>query len=582
MPPTNWNTDHDCPAPAAQREWSITECAQTLYRRKVLLLWIAGCCLLAAALASVVQRPVYQSHAAIQVQGINENFLNLRDIYPTTAPGADNAAYIQTEAEILRQDSLLERVVTKLGLDQRPEFKDRPGVWDILHGRTQWTALEELKKSVQIVPSRGSSIIQIICDSHDPKLAADLANALAQTFIDQSIDARQRSAMQTQASLSIERDALGKRLARAEAELGGYGPREKGAASYDALRRELDANRQFYQLISRRIDEARVASAVNQANVRLVSPARPADYPYKPNLPLNLALGAIGGLVLAMGYVMLREQSTSVLRAPGEAGAFLAIPELGAIPIADKPRPAALRLIAPVLKGSFLEAALAERPGADLSEPFRATLASILSAGQNGSHPHTLVVTSSRAGEGKTTVVSHLAIALAEIGNKVLVIDGDFRRPRLHKVFDQPNSWGLSDLLQEKNAIEDLPLEALVKRTALPHLHLLPSGTSAENIFALLWSGRMARLLPRFREVFDYVLIDAPPCLEFADARIIGRYAEQLLLVVRADSTDRQIAHAAVQRLLLDGITVMGVIFNGWDPSNGGTYAYSRGRQESA
>jgi receptor protein-tyrosine kinase len=215
-----------------------------------------------------------------------------------------------------------------------------------------------------------------------------------------------------------------------------------------------------------------------------------------------------------------------------------------------------------------------------VSESFRATLASILSASHNGDQPHVMVVTSSRPMEGKTTVVSNLGIALAEIGNKVLLIDGDLRRPQLHKVFDQVNSWGLSDVLREKNAIEELPLEVLVKKTAIPRLCLLPSGTGTDNIFSLLCSGRMARLLPRFREEFDYVLVDAPPCLEFADARIMARYAERLLLVVRADYTDRKTAQAAVQRLQLDGISVMGVIFNYWDPAHNDSYAYPRYRQD--
>jgi receptor protein-tyrosine kinase len=176
--------------------------------------------------------------------------------------------------------------------------------------------------------------------------------------------------------------------------------------------------------------------------------------------------------------------------------------------------------------------------------------------------------------EGKTTEVSNLGIALAEISGRVLLIDGDMRRPRLHKVFNQANSWGLSDVLSEKNAIEDLRLDVLVKKTDVPHLYLLPSGASTDNIFGLLSSGRMARLIPRFRQEFDYVLVDAPPCLEFADARIMARYAERLLLVVRADSTDKRTAQAAVQRLLLDRIPVMGVILNRWDPARRDSYGY--------
>ena len=92
----------------------------------------------------------------------------------------------------------------------------------------------------------------------------------------------------------------------------------------------------------------------------------------------------------------------------------------------------------------------------------------------------------------------------------------------------------------------------------------------------------MSRLLPRFRQEFDYVLVDAPPCLEFADARIMARYAEKLLLVVRANYTDRKTAQAAVQRLSLDGIPVMGVIFNHWDPARSDMYRYPRYSQDLA
>jgi receptor protein-tyrosine kinase len=563
------------------------ECGRLLYRHKTELLSFCGIGILLAAIITMVQPRLYQSRASLQIQGLNENFLNLRDIYPTAAPSADNAVYVQTQAEMLRQDALIQQVVRKLRLEQRPEFSggsNLGGRSDHSEGGVQpsplpeWTATKAVKKNLQIVPSRGSSIIQIFCNARDPELAAAIANTLAQTFIEQNIEARQRAAKQTYASLSLELEEFRKRLLKSEARLSAY---DRGFwTTPSAVKLELDSNRQFYEIMSRRVDEARVASSVKQSNVSLVSPAEPAPHPYKPKPLLNLLIGALAGLTLAIGYAMLKEQTNSVLRAPGEAGACLTLPELGAIPKAARGGFAALSFMGAGGGTTPVERASFEQSSSGVSESFRATLASILSAGHNGDYPRVLVVTSSRPMEGKTTVVSNLGIGFAEIGRKVLLIDGDLRRPRLHKVFDQANSWGLSDLLREKNAIEELPLEALVKRTTIPHLYLLPSGTCANNIFSLLWSDRMARLLPRFRQEFDCVLLDAPPCLEFADARIMGRYAEKLLLVVRADYTERKTAQAAVQRLLLDGIPVMGVIFNGWDPSNTDTYAYARCRQD--
>jgi receptor protein-tyrosine kinase len=175
--------------------------------------------------------------------------------------------------------------------------------------------------------------------------------------------------------------------------------------------------------------------------------------------------------------------------------------------------------------------------------------------------------------------VSNLGIALAAISNKVLLIDGDMRRPRLHKLFDEANSWGLSDVLREKNAIDELPLDVLAKKTSIPHLYLLPSGAATDNIFGLLQSGRLSRLLPLFREEFDYVLVDAPPCLEFADARIMAQYAEELLLVVRANYTDIRTVRNAVQRLRFDGVSPLGVILNRWDPDSGDSYVYQSARE---
>jgi polysaccharide biosynthesis transport protein len=585
-----------------QQEWSAIACLRTLYRRKVALLCIVGAGIVAAGLISLTQPRWYRSEASLEIQGINENFLNTRDIYPTVASTADaSGTYVQTQAEILQQDGLIEQVVRKLHLEARPEFQGGPSFRDKFRRLTGTgpasvpdvhSAVEIAKKNLQIVPSRASRIIRIVSDARDPQVAADLANALAQTFIELSIDARHHAAQQTQLSLSLQLAEVRDKLLKSEAQLASVGRAPEftfglrpqrpfpggsnlvGLTAYNTLKREVESDRRFYETMLQRVNDASVAAAVRQSNIGFVGPAQPATHPYKPNLPLNLAIGMFGGLILAIGWVMLQEQSNSLLRAPGEAGMYLTLPELGAIP----------QVLNPGLTGQSLQSgsrsnrvdlAASEPQPSSLSESFRATLASILSAERNGDQARILLVTSAQPMEGKTTVVSNLAVGLAEIGSKVLLIDGDMRRPQLHKVFDQANSWGLSDVLREKNAIEELPLDVLVKKTAFPGVYLLPSGVCADNIFGLLWSDRMARLLPRFRSEFDYVLVDAPPCLEFADARIMARYADQLLLVVRANYTDRRTARDAVQRLLLDGISVMGVILNRCDPAQSDMYRYA-------
>jgi len=545
--------------PGRRDDWSLADCLSILYWRKKALAAITVLGILSALLITAVQPRIYQSRALLEAGTVNETFLDLRDVFPAAGSSTDTAVYMQTQAEMLRQDSLLQQVARKLHLYTLPEYSKSPG------------AVPRLRRDINVAPERNSRILQIVCDASTPSLAADIANTLAAAFVQQGIDARQSAALGTYESLVPQLAVLRRNLPPAG--------RAAGASAVG----EAAVNRRMYDQMLERTYQAWLASRLPATNIRVVSRAIPDPRPHRPNVPLNLAIGAIGGLLGAVAFVMLREQHKSVLRAPGDAGAYLDLPELGAIPQAGGWTPAAFFF--PGSARARIERVALE-PNAGLAESFRDTAASILSAGPKGDSPRVLVVTSSQPMEGKTTIVSNLGIALAAVSQKVLLIDGDMRRPRLHKLFDEPNSWGLSDVLSEKNAIDELPIDVLSKKTSVPHLYLLPSGASTDNIFGLLYSGRMARLLPLFRQEFDYVLVDAPPCLEFADARIMARHAEELLLVVRANYTDRRTVQAAVQRLRQDGVPLMGIILNRWDPAPGSPYPYraarSSARQDAA
>ena len=576
---------------ATVEEWSIIDCVRILRRNRVTLSLITAVSLAVAALICVVQPRYFQSTASLELQNINETFLNLRDIYPTASPSADSTGiYIQTQVEVLQQDALIDLVAKRLRLDQRPEFVGGRTLWEgLFHAsrRNSQSArhnlIGEVKRHIQVIPIRNSRVIEIVSDSQDRQLAADIANTLAEVFITERTEERRREAQHTYDSLRLPLQKLRHQIAQAEATFEAYGIGIKVDAVHNAsaippnrgpLKSELDTDLRFYQGMLQRFNDAAFASVVLQGNLRLINRALPADSPYRPNVALNLSVGILGGFLLGACWVMLKEQTRSVMRSCGEAGRYLTLPELGAVPrFSDR----ALGL--PVNFEACREGLTEKATGLDhqrlnLSEVFRTTLASMLSTGDATGPPRTLVVTSALPAEGKTMVISNLGIALTDIADKVLLIDGDMRRPRLHKVLRQANSWGLSDILREKNAIEDVPVEALVKKTDVPHLYFLPSGPYTDNIFGLLYSERLSQLLVRCRQEFDYVLIDAPPCLEFADARLAARCADTVLLVVRADSTSRQTAQTAVRRLLMDGIPLIGVILNHCDPDQSGLYGY--------
>jgi capsular exopolysaccharide synthesis family protein len=330
---------------------------------------------------------------------------------------------------------------------------------------------------------------------------------------------------------------------------------------YNTLKQQVEATRELYEAMLRKASEAGVASAIRPSNIRVVNEAVPPFKPFRPNIPLNLSIGSIAGICLGIGFLIMGEQIPNRIRVPGDANLHLRVPELGAVPGTQF-----------VGQGRTLFGhSGGQEEKSILTEAFRSVGASIIALGRSREAPHVLVITSSLQGEGKTTVTTNLGIALAEMGCSVLLIDADMRRPRLHQTFGVVNSWGLSDVLSERNDVLQLPLEVLVKNTDVDNLSLLPSGPPAENIARLLYSRRLQQLLARFSKEFDYVLVDSPPTLQFADARILGQSADGALLVIRADQTDRKAAVQALQQFVMDEIPVFGTVLNAWDPRYGPT-----------
>src|SRR6185312_3081836 len=186
------------------------------------------------------------------------------------------------------------------------------------------------------------------------------------------------------------------------------------------------------------------------------------------------------------------------------------------------------------------------------SESFHAAVASIVKSQSNGAQLRVLTITSAMSGDGKTTVVTNLGLALASIRRRVVLIEGDLRHPKLSKNFDVANSWGLSDILQSTNRIEEMPFEALAKPTEVPGLFIVPSGPSATNVSGLLHSPRMSALVAALKRHASLVLIDSPPLLAVSDARILASSSDAVVMVVRAHKTARETFLAAAQQLVDD------------------------------
>jgi succinoglycan biosynthesis transport protein ExoP len=375
------------------------------------------------------------------------------------------------------------------------------------------------------------------------------------------------------------------------------------AVRYTMLKRDVDTERKLYETLLQKVNEVGLATALRTSTISVVDPAMPSGGPYSPNEMASVSIGLIAGAGLALAFFCLRVRSDRTLRSPGEAPFVLQLRELGVIPavrsrglhllrrgVRSMPSIAALDLPAdeahpqPAVPGSLTkhspERSIALgtwlRNPPELVEAFSGAMNSLLFASGNGPRSRVIVVTSPDVGDGKTTVSTNLAIALAQIGRRVVIVDGDLRKPKLHQIFGKDAEGGLAKILDGTDKIEGRPVSEFIPETNVKGLFVLPTVPAREGISAKLHSGRMRDLLSRLREEFDVVIIDSPPMLHLSDARVLGWLSDGVLLVFRAGKTTRDAALVSHDCLIQDGTNVLGTILNDWNPAKGSTYkAYS-------
>lgn len=364
---------------------------------------------------------------------------------------------------------------------------------------------------------------------------------------------------------------------------------------YNILKREVETTRQLYDNLLQKGKEARLAAAMRASPVRVLDEAVPSNSPVRPDHYRNATTGLFLGLLVGVVFVIGREKIDRTVRNPGDAELYLSSPELGFIPSLDyesNGRKVRIRLGAGRARDEDTSLtpndtprghALVRSPSGSASkrpetiswtdqkswagECVQATLTSILFSGTNGHSPRQIVVTSGSPGEGKSTVTSNLAIAIAEINQSVLVIDADMRRPRQHQIFEVSNEQGLSDLLRHPAELDADVVQAVAQATAVPGVVVLPAGPGANSVSNLLHSQRTRELLKVARQAFDWVLIDTPPMSQLSDARLLARLTDGAVFVLKAGSTSRDSAALCEERLRKDGSRLIGVILNEWNPN---------------
>jgi capsular exopolysaccharide synthesis family protein len=340
------------------------------------------------------------------------------------------------------------------------------------------------------------------------------------------------------------------------------------ALQYEQLRSEADSDRKLYQDLADRTRVADLNKQFQNATVQVAAAALPTQEPLFPKLPIDLAAAfVLSGVLGVLGAVFIKATDATFSN-PEDALKLLDIDILTTIPAAKRLPQINESSIA--LKDSGLSQLSKQDAllGSYFSEAIR-TLRTGLSLMTMERPIRTILVTSATPLEGKSTIVTYLAAAYADIGKRTLVIDADMRRPTVHTKLDIFNKLGLADVLNERTllseAIMDLDEE---------NLFLLPAGTIPRNPADLI-SMRFPAILEAASRAFDLVIIDAPPMLGVSETRELSRFVDGVVLVTKANATPGRIVSEVLASLTRAGATVIGLVMNQVKPAHFSEYHYS-------
>ncbi|HAX79697.1 MAG TPA: lipopolysaccharide biosynthesis protein [Cyanobacteria bacterium UBA11372] len=454
---------------------------------------------------------------------------------------------------------------------------------------------QQVERQLQIERTRFQETHPVIADLKSKKAAL---NALLQEQIQKVIGSQKQSPDQNLqigdvkpklieefVKIEAKRQGFANKVAALSQEQAAYKQRVNVLPRLEQEQRELENKLQAYQstyaLLLQKLQEIRIAENQNVGNARIIQAAFVPDEPVAPRKSLFLVAGVMLGSLLSLATALILEATDQSIKTVEEARELFGLTLLGVIPDLRKPKKNtwrdALFNSYPIpykqarsrkrqsatptndLEQSIPQVVVRETPHSPISAAYRMLQANLrfLSSDRD---LKAIAISSSLPGEGKSTLCANLAVTVAQLGRKVLLIDADLHRPVQHRIWELSNQVGLSNVIvgqaELKSAIADV----------MPNLKVLPSGVIPPNPMALLDSQRIATLIEQFSQTYDLVIIDTPSLNVAADALILGQKTDGILFVVRPGVVDSQSAAFAKELLAKSNQHVLGLVVNGVIP----------------
>jgi exopolysaccharide transport family protein len=327
----------------------------------------------------------------------------------------------------------------------------------------------------------------------------------------------------------------------------------KKAIGFNVIKREVETNQQLFDMLLSKVKEARITEELDVGSVMVVDPAQVPKDPSRPRVKLNLVLAVVGGLLVSLFWGFLLEYMDNTIKLPSQVEDQLGLPLLGSVPFdgsLHSVRGKGKSSEPPVILGALA------KPNSSTIEPLRIVRTAI-SLSKAGNPPGSIVISSSLEREGKSVTAACLAVAFAEANKRTLIIDGDLRKPRQHRLWTMDNGVGLSTILSGQSTIENC-----VHRNVIPNIDVITSGPIPPSPSELFQSDLMAKIMEALGKAYDQVIVDSPPILPLADPLILGSLADGMILVVAAGKVPFYAIEQAVGKLNKAGIDLLGVILN--------------------
>jgi succinoglycan biosynthesis transport protein ExoP len=348
---------------------------------------------------------------------------------------------------------------------------------------------------------------------------------------------------------------------------------------YNILKREAEANKTLYDGMLTKLREAGVSAGLRSSNIRIVDPAMIPSSPSRPAKARNVALAFVVGLVGGIGLALMREYLDNTVKTPDDIETLARLPSLAVVPQFTSSNGNGYggkkqRLLPGLASNGHerkMELVAQHLPKSQMSEAFRALRTSLLLS--RADHPpQVILVTSALPREGKTTAAANLAVTLAQLGDKTVVVDADLRKPGVGRLLNMSggNYAGLSSYLAGASSLELVT----VPHPTIPNLAAIPTGPLPPNPADLLSSHKLADAIEELRKKFKFIVIDSPPVMAATDAVILSVQTDGVLLVVRSGETPKEAFTRTRDLLVSVKCNILGVVLNAVD-ANAPDYYYS-------